>query len=102
MKLTGVMRMVTYITIIYIMHCTRKIQGRREAQPPGCTQNTLISLPRRPPIPTAWERGFVESRLRVWCLGLRRRVWGLGYILTLGYLDIAPRMSGAQDMCMGA
>ena len=30
MKMTESMRMITYITIIYIMHCTSKIQGRRE------------------------------------------------------------------------
>ena len=51
--------MVTYITIIYIMHCTSEIQGRREAQPPGCTLHTLRSLSRRPQILPAGVRGFV-------------------------------------------
>ena len=62
MQLTEVMRMVTYITMIYRMHRAGKTQGGREAQSPGCTQNTLIYPSRRPPIPIALDRGFVALR----------------------------------------
>ena len=61
MNMTESMRMIMYITIIHIMHCTSEIQGRREAQPPGCTKSlhTLRSLSRRPQTLPAGVRGFV-------------------------------------------
>ena len=59
---SGALRLIIYYMTIHThayMHRTGEIQSGREARPPWCIQNTLISPSRIPPILTAGVRGFV-------------------------------------------